>query len=441
MGLQGLKKAIKREIDARAAEIMAVSQKIYETPETGYKEQKTAAIVVNEFKKFTQEITVLEDIPGVKVTLDTGRPGPGVAILGELDALVCPEHPHSDPVTGAVHACGHNHQVASMLGAYLGIAAAGDLSGLSGKIHFIAVPAEECIELGYRKQLREKGVIKYFSGKAELLYRGLFDDVDLAMLLHSFTEDYKFGLPQSSNGCIVKRVKYIGRAAHAGGSPHKGINALYAANLGLMAVNSIRETFQEEDYIRVHPIITKGGDSVNVIPSEVLLETFVRGKTLAAILKANERVDRALLGGAISLGAQVEIEDFGGYLPLEVSAEFRDFGEKIMTELVSREEIYRDISHGTGSTDMGDLSALMPVLQPSLGGVAGSMHGSDYRVQDPAMVVLGAKFLATAAVELLAEDAKKALALLAGYKPIFKTKEEYFAALDGLFSKKLLPQG
>lgn len=440
MGLQAMKEAIKRGIDARAEEIMGLSQRIYDNPETGYKEHKTTGIVVDKFKEFTEKITILENIPGVKVTIDTGRPGPGIAILGEMDALVCPGHPHSDPKTGAVHACGHNHQVATMIGAYLGILAIGDLDGLCGKIHFMAVPAEEGIELGFRKQLRDKGVIRYFTGKAELLYRGLFDDVDITMLLHSFAREYKFGLPATSNGCIVKRVKYIGKAAHAGGSPHKGINALYAANLGLMAINSIRETFREEDFIRVHPIITKGGDSVNVIPSEVLLETFVRGGNLEAIQKANERVNRALLGGAIALGAQVEIEDFGGYMPLIVNDKFRNFGQKIMEELVDVKEICTDVSHGTGSTDMGDLSTLMPVLQPNLGGVEGTMHGSDYKVAEPEMVVLGAKFLATAAVELLADNAYQTKAILADYDPIFKSKEEYFKVLDGLFSKRLLPK-
>src|SRR5207247_3729751 len=87
-------------------------------------------------------------------------------------------------------------------------------------------------------------------------------------------------------------------------------------NTGLMAINAGRETFKDDASIRVHPIITHGGSQVNVIPGEVRIETYVRGKTVEAILDANRRVDRALRAGALALGAQVEIETLPGYLPL-----------------------------------------------------------------------------------------------------------------------------
>src|SRR2546426_1687092 len=145
---------------------------------------------------------------------------------------------------------------------------------------------------------------------------GHFDDVDLAMMIHATSrpEDGKAGVPGSNNGCVVKTVRYIGRAAHAGGAPHAGINALHAAQIGLMAINAIRETFKDEDTIRVHPIITHGGSQVNVIPGEVRIETYVRGKTVEAILDANRKVDRALRAGALALGATVEIETLPGYM-------------------------------------------------------------------------------------------------------------------------------
>src|SRR5207253_2171704 len=108
-------------------------------------------------------------------------------------------------------------------------------------------------------------------GQPELLRLGHFDDVDLAMMIHttSRAEEGKAGVPASNNGCVVKTVRYIGRAAHAGGAPHMGVNALYAAQIGLMSINAVRETFRDEDTIRVHPIITHGRSQVNVIPGEV----------------------------------------------------------------------------------------------------------------------------------------------------------------------------
>jgi metal-dependent amidase/aminoacylase/carboxypeptidase family protein len=109
----------------------------------------------------------------------------------------------------------------------------------------------------------------------------------------------------------------VGKAAHAGGAPHLGVNALYAATVGLGAINAIRETFRDEDTIRVHPIITHGGSQVNVIPGDVRLETYVRGRSVEAILDAERKVDRAFKAGALALGATVEIETLPGYLPMQ----------------------------------------------------------------------------------------------------------------------------
>src|SRR6185437_5356413 len=147
-------------------------------------------------------------------------------------------------------------------------------------------------------------------------------DVDLAMMIHTNwrADDGKAGVPASNNGRVGKTARFIGRAAHAGGAPHMGVNALYAAQLALAAINAQRETFRDEDTIRVHPILTHGGSQVNVIPGEARIETYVRGRTLEGIRDANLKVDRALKAGALALGATVEIETLPGYLPLRTDA-------------------------------------------------------------------------------------------------------------------------
>src|SRR2546426_789722 len=134
----------------------------------------------------------------------------------------------------------------------------------AGRVVFFSVPAEEYGDIEWRVAQARAGRLEFLGGKPELLRLGHFDDVDLAMMIHTTprTEDGKAGVPASNNGCIVKTVRYVGRAAHAGGAPHMGINALYAAQIGLMAINAIRETFRDEDTIRVHPIITHGGPQV-----------------------------------------------------------------------------------------------------------------------------------------------------------------------------------
>src|SRR5881296_3287995 len=314
-----LKHRVYQAIDQRGEEIIGLGEQIRRHPELGFKEVKTARLVEETFKKLGLVPRPGLALTGVRADA-SGRAGDGptFAILGELDALVVAGHPEGDPTTGAAHACGHNAQIAGMLGAAIGLLDAKAFDQLAGRVVFFSVPAEEYGDIEWRVSQARAGRLEFLGGKPELLRLGHFDDVDLSMMIHmtSRTEDGKTGVPVSNNGCIVKTVRYIGRASHAGGAPHQGINALYAAQIGLTAINAIRETFRDEDTIRVHPIITHGGSQVNVIPGEVRIETYVRGKTVEAIQDANRKVDRALKAGALALGAQVEIETLPGYLPL-----------------------------------------------------------------------------------------------------------------------------
>src|SRR5205814_9002290 len=106
---------------------------------------------------------------------------------------------------------------------------------------------------------------------------------------------------------LVRQIRFMGRASHAGGAPQSGINALSAAMIALNAIHSQRQTFHDADTIRIHPIITKGGDAVSVVPAEVTMETFVLGGSLEAIVDVNMKVDRCLWAGAMAMGAEVEL--------------------------------------------------------------------------------------------------------------------------------------
>ena len=132
----------------------------------------------------------------------------------------------------------------------------------------------------------------------------------------------------------------------------------------------------------MHPIITRGGDLVNVIPSDVTLETYVRGKTTDAIDAAAAKVDRALKAGALALGAEVEIITLPGYLPL---INDQDLAELFLANqrVVHGEPQARRQGHRTGSTDMGDVSHIMPALHPSMAGAVGSNHAVDWMIDDP----------------------------------------------------------
>src|SRR2546427_1753685 len=196
-----------------------------------------------------------------------------------------------------------------------------------------------------------------------------------------------------------------------------GINALYAAQIGLMAINAIRETFRDEDTIRVHPIIPHGGSQVNVIPGDVRIETYVRGRTVEAILDANAKVDRALRAGALALGAKVEIETLPGYLPMTCDPAMAALFKENAAALVGAEN-YRQVGHRTGSTDMGDLSHVMPVLHPYMGGARGTGHAADYEIVDEALAyVAPAKALAAMVIDLLGDDARAGREVLATARP------------------------
>ncbi len=429
-----IKREVFRAIDRRGDEIVTLGETIRRHPELGFKEVKTARLVEETLGRLGLAPKTGLALTGVRADLPGGTgDGPTFAVLGELDALVVAGHPEADPQTGAAHACGHNAQVAGMLGAAMGLVDAKAFAHLAGRVAFFAVPAEEYGDIEWRVGQARRGALEFLGGKPELLRLGHLDDVDLAMMIHltSRPEDGLAGVPTSNNGCIVKTVRYVGKAAHAGGAPHLGVNALYAATVGLGAINAIRETFRDEDTIRVHPIVTHGGSQVNVIPGEVRIETYVRGRSVEAILDAERKVDRAFKAGALALGATVEIETLPGYLPMQCDATMARHFRETAVGLVGEAQ-YRQVGHRTGSTDMGDLSQVMPVLHPYMGGATGSGHGADYAIVDKTLAYITvAKALAAMAVDMLSDGAKGAREVLAQARPPM-TREGFLAFKRGI---------
>ena len=378
------------------------------------------------------------NIPGFYTDIDTGKPGPKLLIMGELDSLIVSTHPECDPETGYVHACGHHAQSAALLGIAAALKQPGALDGMSGSIRLMAVPAEELIEIGYRASLREQGIIKYFGGKVEFMYRGFMDDCDIALLVHTSNSEHKgIGVGVGNNGCLTKNINYEGVSSHAGGAPHLGVNALYAANLGLNAVNALRETFQEKDYIRFHPVITKGGGAVNAIPNDVRVESYVRGASIDAIVSANNRINRALASSAAAMGANVHLQDFPGYCPLYNDKNLYQLTVDVVKEAFGEEWIEEDTKWGTGCTDMGDISCVMPTIQPYCSGACGVGHGSDYGISDPeTALVVSAQYQVLMAEALLSNNAEMAQKVIKEADLLYPDKKDYFAAVDKIFLDK-----
>jgi len=438
MNKEQLKQQVCQAIDAKRDAIIALGEAIFNEPELGFKEVKTAEKVKQTFSNMKLDYQDQIGITGVKARLKGKNTKHTIAVMGELDAIVCHEHPNSDKKTGAAHCCGHNVQVAAMIGVGIGLQDAGAMAHLSGDVVLFAVPAEEYAEITYRNQLRTEGKLSWISGKSELIAKGAFDDVDMAMQIHVMPDpEHKgyMGLSATSNGFIGKLINYKGVAAHAAAGPHEGVNALNAAMMGLNGVNAIRDTFKDEDHVRFHPIITKGGDLVNVVPSDVRLESYVRAATVKSMVDANTKINRALKAGAMALGAEVEIIDLPGMLPLNNNSDMNAFFKQNAIELVGEENI-ASIPHMAGSTDAGDLSQIMPLIHPWIGGVEGTLHGKDYKVFDPETVYIkSAKAMAMTIIDLLFDEAKAADQVKADFKPIL-TKQAYLELLNSFLNNQ-----
>ena len=425
-------------IDKNSIKLIELAKTISRNAETGFREFNTSELV----KKWFDELNIKHQdniaITGVNGIVNSMKDGPTISVIGELDSNIVPGHPEGNPETGAGHACGHQIQIANMIAVAVAVTKANILDNISGSINFMAIPAEEYIELEFRKTLKDNGQIKYLTGKGEFIRLGLFDNVDIAFMTHA-TSDNNYGkllIPSGNNGLIAKKIEFIGISSHAGTDPHNGINALNAANLSLQAIHMLRETFKDNDTIRVHPIITKGGASVNQVPDSVHVETYIRAKTLDAVLQTNNKIDKAIKHCALALGAKVKISNLGGMLPMINDSNLSNIYKENSEVIVGKENV-KNKEHSGGSTDMGDVSHLIPSIHPYVTGASGSHHTHNFKIEDYDLTVItAAKAMLGTLIDILYDDAKLGNKIISEHKPKL-TKNEYLDIMDNLYSENL----
>lgn len=425
--------------------ILSFAQDIYTHGELGYKEYRTAA----RFKDMLTRLGLETIHTGLAITGVKGylrppdkTPGPALSLIGELDAIRIPNHRYANPETQAGHCCGHHAQLAGVIGAAYALTDPTVRDRLGGNAVFFGVPAEEYGEIDFKKALRSEGKIQYGGGKSELIRIGAFDDIALSIAHHSGMQGITVG-NGSSNGFVSKVIRYHGRAAHAAAGPHLGINALYAAHLGLAALQCQRETFRDEDSVRIHPILTRGGGLVNVIPNEAVIETLVRAKTSAAIADADRKTDRSFRAGADAMGAGYRIETLCGYLPQLPMTAHPDLlaAADLAAPDRNRTEVDKN-HHFPASTDVGDLQHIQPVVCFTTGGIVGDLHGEYFDVADEEEAyIITAKIFALSAYRLLKDNARSAVQTIAEYRAPF-TKAQYLAFMDSMIrtEEKEIPE-
>ncbi len=425
-------------IRAKREELIAFGEETFRSAETGYEEFNTARRAADWLRALGYTVTEGLAVTGLRA--ETGRKdGPTLAIIGELDGILCPTHPQANAATGGFsHACGHHAQINAVLGAALAFADPEIAGLLDGRVVFFLVPAEEYVPIERRVRLAAEGKVRRCSGKSELICLGAFDDIDLALTTHAHMVDSSADLLLGNNcstGTFTKRVRIVGRAAHAAAAPYDGINALSAATLGLSAIGLLREGFREKDCVRVHTNITHGGDVINVVPADVTVEGMVRAANLEALEAVSAKFDRAFAGCADAIGAKAETETWQGYLPgpfIPASQAQRQAAEAVQAAFgpdFTVEEADPSVQN-YASTDVGDLAQVMPIVNFSHGGVTGSLHSRDFAVTDPdKALVMPAAMMALTAWQLLQNGAALARETIAGYHTPF-TREEYRKYLE-----------
>lgn len=435
MHREQLKRAAIAAIDCRKDELLAMGDYLIRHAETGYREFNTSAYM----KTFMQkEGLLVQDriaVTGLKAVAKGKSDKANVAFFAELDALNMPAQKYAVSDTGAAHACGHHVQLVCMAGVIIGLISTGIYKEFDGDLTFLVTPAEEIIDLDYRKELIQKGLLSYIGGKQNFIDCGAIDAVDCILGCHAGTyPEASFAYGHHFNGVIAKNISFHGKSAHSGKCPELGINALHAAVNAINNINALRERFRDEDHIRVHYIITKGGDSVNIIPDDVRMEMCVRGYSAEAMCAADKLVNEAIRMGAASIGATVDIQNVGGYLPLNQNADLGKVFHDNVLFCTGGENARNHLSSLTSaSTDAGDFSALKPTLMPYIGGATGALHTVDWDVIDPnQMYVEASKAFAATLIDLLCDGAEKAREIAENDHPLFCDKDEYNAFLQEL---------
>ncbi len=375
-------------IDENKEELFSISKNIYEHPELKFEEHRASKLLAERLQQ--AGFSVQLGIAGLETAIEAVHPiatdGPTVAILGEYDAL-----------PGIGHACGHNLIATAALGACLAL---GQIKAeLPGKLIFLGTPAEEG-----------------GGGKVIMVDAGLFNEVDAAMMFHPSSNTV---LERGSLAITEVEIKFAGKAAHASGSPEKGINALDAVIQTFNGINALRQHIK--DGARIHGIITDGGAKPNIVPEHAAASFYVRAKENDYRDELLEKLHNCAKGAALSTGATLSFETVGhaykAMRPNHVLGDLFTHNLEVLGEPLNPPPA----DAGMGSTDMGDVTHVVPGIHAYIQICGEEVAGHSLEFAKAAISKRGQEVMLIAAKAL----AMTAVDLFTDPKAVRQMKEEF----------------
>jgi amidohydrolase len=385
LDIEELKKRIAGEITAGRGEFSDLSRKLHANPEIAFEEHQASALLTRFLERhgFNVEKGICRLPTAFRASY--GRGSPLIAFLAEYDAL---------PKLG--HACGHNLIATSAVAA--GLAARRAVDALGGSIAVFGTPGEEL-----------------YGGKAIMAERGAFEGVDVAMIAHPGGGNR---VAFNTLACETLQVQFQGQAAHAAARPEAGINALEAMIQSYNAINSLRQHLTAK--ARVSGVITDGGEAANIVPAHAAATFIVRAENDGYLEELKSKVINCFAGAAMATGAKLEYKWGEHYAAMVVNMALAGLFERNMRAL-GRPIPLGDDATMNFSTDVGNVSQLMPAIQPLVAIAQGDVliHSPAFAGAAATEEALGCLLDAAAAMAMTAAD------LLAGPEKLEEVKEEF----------------
>jgi len=410
----------KNKLDTEKKSLESMENILFNHPELGFKEFETRRLLLDYLNSNNIHIHQDYGLSGFSVQIGQGKPH--IGLIAEMDALVVLDHPNAGK-DGAAHSCGHHLQTTILSHVFKLWSEYQNKPNGTLTCYFIA--AEEFVDLDFRLDLQANKKIELLSGKQNLILQDAFIDVDCFLSVHTMGETSapSMEVNASLSGFIYKKFHFKGQAAHAAVMPHMGINALNAQILTQNAFALYRETFLEEDRIRLHLITTNGGHSVNSVPSDTILEGYVRSIHPERLLELNQKLNHIATHCAESLFASVEIEDRMGYMPLIQSRELSDILLPYIEEIIPLNQIV-DHQKSFAAGDMGDLSLFKPTIQLGFSGCKGLVHGKNFCMANSEEALVYPAYVLLSTIEDIMRNPIKLESILKSY-PSKMTIEDY----------------